>query len=229
MEAAEQGTWRDEFRALFEERGYEMRSCDYDPAYGWTILFAPLGGGRDAEQEIEMRTTGAVRARIKRLPSLKQAPPTLTGSGFIDYAVKVLDDAQDNLRDLRQCALEARMDVDGPTEALEAAIRHASPSSRWISIPHEQWRGLLAAIPHDPELQPMGREKEGVGERGFSVSIRLGEKMETRDEIAHALGHILHTRNDVKWSRARIEDAEQGLVYNRQGEGVGTWEVVGGG
>lgn len=40
------------------------------------------------------------------------------------------------------------------TEALEAAIRAASPSERWIAIPHEEWRGLLAAIPHDPDLQP---------------------------------------------------------------------------
>lgn len=38
--------------------------------------------------------------------------------------------------------------------ALEAAIRHASPAEQWIAIPHEQWRNLLAAIPHDPDLQP---------------------------------------------------------------------------
>lgn len=34
------------------------------------------------------------------------------------------------------------------TAALDAAIDAASPSVAWIAIPHEQWRGLLAAIPH---------------------------------------------------------------------------------
>jgi hypothetical protein len=42
------------------------------------------------------------------------------------------------------------------TEALEAAIRAASPATNWTAIPHEQWRGLLAAIPHDPELRASG-------------------------------------------------------------------------
>lgn len=123
--------------------------------------------------------------------------------------------------------MEGEAGTPTPTEAIEAAIRHASPSDRWIAIPHEQWRDLLAAIPHDPDLQPIWREMEGVGVRGFRVMMTLGEKMDTRDEIANALGHILRTRNDVKWSHAQIETGEEGLVYNRQGESVGRWWVVG--
>lgn len=34
------------------------------------------------------------------------------------------------------------------TAALDAAIDAAAPSERWIAIPHEQWQGLLVAIPH---------------------------------------------------------------------------------
>jgi hypothetical protein len=33
--------------------------------------------------------------------------------------------------------------VESFSEAMQAAVQNASPSERWIAIPHEQWRRLL--------------------------------------------------------------------------------------
>lgn len=60
--------WEDLFRSLFEQRGYRMRSCVFDPLHGWTVLYEPLAGGK--AREFEVQTTTAVQRRIKRLPKL---------------------------------------------------------------------------------------------------------------------------------------------------------------
>lgn len=39
-------------------------------------------------------------------------------------------------------------------DAVEAAIRQASPSERWVAVPHEEWRGILAATRPAADAQP---------------------------------------------------------------------------
>ena len=41
---------------------------------------------------------------------------------------------------------QAAARVAALTEAITAARDNASPAEVWVSIPHEQWRGLLAAL-----------------------------------------------------------------------------------
>lgn len=64
------GTWEAQWRAMLEDRGYTLRSCHYDPAYGWTVLVADDQG---QEFEYEARTTTAVRRWIMRLQPVGQA------------------------------------------------------------------------------------------------------------------------------------------------------------
>lgn len=67
------GEWADVYREKLRARGYEMRGCSWDAYFGWTVLAAPVGGGRDAEVEYEGRSTQGVQAWIARLPVAAEA------------------------------------------------------------------------------------------------------------------------------------------------------------
>lgn len=60
--------WRDHFRKMFADRGYELLAAGYDPLIGWTILYRPTAGGK--EVEFEVRTSIQVERRIRALPGV---------------------------------------------------------------------------------------------------------------------------------------------------------------
>jgi hypothetical protein len=88
-------------------------------------------------------------------------PPT-TGDGLLGMAAHVHDlcdrpgdrGPDDAFYDLASMAKDY---VRQTREAMRAAIRASSPSERWVAIPHEEWRNLLAIIkPGDVQPERSG-------------------------------------------------------------------------
>lgn len=126
----------------------EWRSID-PAAVGRRIYEARIAAGLSQRQ---LSFPGCSAAYISRLEAGDRTP-----SGHL------LEELARRVKTTSHVLLtgEPGIEVADVVAAMEDAVRHAAPARAWVAIPHEQWRGLLAACRISPDVQPVTSPREG--------------------------------------------------------------------